>query len=428
MRVFQPAPGASHRVMRSRKTPRASNPNFDSALHPPPIERLSKQMILGAIEAVLLCLLGMAPANAQVGPAEKTLMAEDVFQNVQMLKGIPVNEFMETMGFFAASLGYNCTSCHVPASLANWAKYADDDIPAKRMARTMIQMVNAFNKTNFGGRRVLTCYSCHRGLGVPKVIPSLAEQYSTPVDDPNEVEIIDPDAKGPTADQILDRYVQAVGGLQAVIRLTSFTGKGMYSGYDTDSLIVSAEVFAKAPGQRTLIVHGPLGDSTTTYNGRTGWIAGPDKPVPVLTLPPGADLDALKLDADLSFPSGIKQALTQWRVGFPTAIINDRDMDVVQGTAAGKSRVKLFFDKESGLLVRLVRYADTVVGIVPTQIDYSDYREVSGVKMPFKWTVTWTDGQSTTELSEVKANVSIDEARFAKPPPPVAHQARPTVR
>jgi hypothetical protein len=350
-------------------------------------------------------------------------MAEDVFKNVQVLKGIPVNEFMETMGFFAASLGYNCTDCHVQAALANWAKYAED-IPAKRRARGMILMVNAFNKTNFGGRRVLTCYSCHRGLGIPKVIPSLAEQYGTPVDDPNEVEIIDQDAEGLTADQILERYIRAIGGAESAARLTSFTAKGTYTGFDTDNVMIPAEVFAKAPAQRTMIVHGPLGDGTTTYSGRSGWIAGPDKPVPVLTLPSGADLDALKLDANLSFPGGIKQTLTQWRVGFPATTIDGRDMDVVQGTTAGKSRVKLFFDKESGLLVRLVRYADTVVGIVPTQIDYSDYREVSGVKMPFKWTVTWTDGRSTTELNEVTANMSIDEAKFAKPGPPVANQKR----
>jgi photosynthetic reaction center cytochrome c subunit len=313
------------------------------------IERLSRRFIVGAIETAVLFLLGMAAASGQNAPAEKTLMAEDVFKNVQVLKGIPVNEFMETMGFFAASLSYNCTDCHVQESLASWAKYAEDT-PAKRRARAMILMVNAFNKTNFGGRRVLTCYSCHRGLGTPKVIPSLAEQYGTPVDDPNEVEIIDQDGKGLTADQILERYIQAAGGVENAARLTSFTAKGTYTGYDTDTALVPAEVFAKAPAQRTMIVHGPLGDGTTTYNGRSGWIAGPDKPVPVLTLPPGADLDALKLDANLSFPSGIKQALTQWRVGFPTATIDGRDMDVVQGTTAGKSRVKLFFEKESGLL------------------------------------------------------------------------------
>ena len=106
--------------------------------------------------------LGISLAFGQAATESKPLMAEDVFKNIQVLKGIPVNEFMETMGFFSASLSYNCTDCHVSESLQSWAKFADD-IPAKRRARGMILMVNAFNKANFGGRRVLTCYSCHRG-------------------------------------------------------------------------------------------------------------------------------------------------------------------------------------------------------------------------------------------------------------------------
>jgi hypothetical protein len=113
-------------------------------------------------------------------------------------------------------------------------------------------------------------------------------------------------------------------------------------------------------------------------------------------------------------------ALTQWRVGFPAAFIDDREALIVQGITTGGSRVKLYFDKQSGLLARVVRYTVTMVGIVPTQTDYSDYRDVAGVKMPFKWTITWTDGQSNTELSEIQPNVPIDEAKFAKPAAPVA--------
>ena len=93
-------------------------------------------------------------------------------------------------------------------------------------------------------------------------------------------------------------------------------------------------------------------------------------------------------------------------------------MVVVQGTTAAKSRVKLFFDKESGLLVRQVRYVDTPVGTVPTQVDYADYRDVSGVKMPYRLTLTWTDGRSTIELSEVRPNAPIEASKFAKPAPP----------
>jgi hypothetical protein len=123
----------------------------------------------------------------------------------------------------------------------------------------------------------------------------------------------------------------------------------------------------------------------------------------------------MKLDAALTFPAGIKQALEQWRTGFSAASIDDREMDVVQGMTAGGSRVKLFFDKKTGLLARTVRFADPVVGMNPTQVDYFDYREIAGVNMPYKWTVTWTDGQSTIELSQVEANAAIEAARFTRP-------------
>jgi photosynthetic reaction center cytochrome c subunit len=374
----------------------------------------------GVAAAALVFLVHSAPASGQ---EQKPLMAEDVFKNVQVLKGISVNEFMETMGFFSAALGYNCTNCHVEESLQNWAKFADD-IPAKKRARAMIAMVNSFNKNNFGGKRALTCYTSHHGAGLPKITPSLAEQYGMPMEDPNEVELFAADPDGPTADQILDRYIQASGGSQVLARLTSFAGKGNYSGFDTSDLKVPVEVFAKAPGQRAVIVHGTQGDSTTSSDGRSGWIAGPDKPVPVLALAPGADLDGLKLDAALSFSGNIKQALRNWRVGFPATEVNDRPVDVVQGSTTQNSRVKLYFDRESGLLVRLVRFTETVVGFVPTQIDYSDYRDVAGVKMPFKWAYTWTDGQSTTELSDVQANVPIDAAKFMRPAAPARTAAR----
>jgi len=132
----------------------------------------------------------------------------------------------------------------------------------------------------------------------------------------------------------------------------------------------------------------------------------------------GGELEGAKLDAALSFPSQIKQILKDWRTGFPSTTIDDNDVEVVQGTGAYNTPVKFYFDKKSGLLVRLVRYTDTALGLIPSQTDYSDYRDVSGVKMPFRWTVTWTDGRSTVELSELRVNAPIDAAIFAKPTPP----------
>ena len=164
---------------------------------------------------------------AQPVTVDKQPMAEQVFTNVQVLKGIPVSEFMGTMGFFAASLGLNCVFCHVPESLQDWKKFAED-VPRKRIARNMIRMVNTINKNNFGGRPVLTCYSCHHGNERPKPIPSLAQQYGTPEEDPNEIEVPPQAVPGPSADQILDKFIAAAGGANS--NHTSFHHSGNLRG------------------------------------------------------------------------------------------------------------------------------------------------------------------------------------------------------
>src|SRR5438067_4624170 len=168
-----------------------------------------------------------------------------------------------------------------------------------------------------------------------------------------------------------------------------------------------------------MIVHTDAGDRTTTCDGSNGWMAAPamDKPFPLITLA-GGDLDAVRLDAVLSLPAGIKQAITKPLAG--SSSIDDKDVVVVQGTAnGGRSSVKLYFDKESGLLVRQVRYADTIIGRVPIQVDYSDYRDVAGagVKLPFHVITTWTDGRSDVLLTSAETNVAIDAAKFSQPTP-----------
>ena len=383
------------------------------------------QTIVTGLVIVVACFLSGWSAPRQSAPQEKAPMAEDVFKNVQLLKGIPVDEFMETMGFFSASLGLNCVDCHTAQSEGNWAHFADDT-PLKQTARRMISMVADMNRNNFGGARALTCYTCHRGDQRPKVVPSLALQYGPPLEDPNEIEVI-PRTGVPAADEIFDKYLEALGGTQRLQNLTSFVAKGTYSGYDTDHEKFPVEIFAKAPGQRTTIVHmrigGSVEDSVRTYDGRDGWIAAPDKPMPLMILT-GGNLNGAKLEAMVSFPAEIKQTFRQWRVGLTT--IEDRDVQIVQGTGPAQPPVKLYFDAKSGLLVRMVHYSESPVGRTPTQIDYDDYREVAGVKFPFHWTVTWTDGQTSTELSEVQPNAPIDNARFARPAP--APPPKPTAK
>ncbi len=361
-----------------------------------------------------------AAAKPQDASPEKQVMADDLFKNIQVLKGLTVRQFMQTMGFFSASLGANCTYCHVPEAGGNWARYADDN-EHKQTARKMVLMMNGINQAYFGGKREVTCYSCHRFGFKPKVTPNLAEQYGAPPpDEPDEIAAQAPGA--PSADQVLDKYIQAIGGAKRLAAITSVVAKGTYQGYD-DTEQHAIEIYAKAPDQFTSIVHNRSGNNTTTYDGRSGWMAAPDvdTPVPVYTLV-GHDLADVRLDATLALPARIKESLTDWRVGYP-ATIDDHDVVVVQGMNAVKSPVKLYFDKETGLLLRVLRYTEVPLGTSPEQVDFSDYREVSGVKIPFKKTATWTDGRASTELKTVQLNVPIPPTRFAKPTPPVAPRA-----
>jgi outer membrane lipoprotein-sorting protein len=381
-----------------------------------------KRRMFCAMGTAAVCLLIPAWVNGQAAPAtpaQKPQMAEDVFKNIQVLKGIPVDQFMDTMGFFSASMSLNCTDCHTAESGGDWAKYAEDT-DLKKTARQMILMVTAINKSNFGGAPLVTCYTCHRGTQIPRVRPSLIEQYGAPPpEDPNEVAVPSQPEKGtPTADQVFASYIQALGGSTQLAKLTTFVAKGTYGGYDTDQEDRPVDIYAKAPGLRTTVVHFRGADSTRTYDGSSAWIASPDKPLPLLQVT-GGDLDSARMDAIIPFPALLKQSYTDWRVGLTQ--MNDKDVVVLQGSDAGRSPVNLYFDKQSGLLLRKVLFNNTIAGQVPTQVDYSDYRDVAGVKVPFTWTATWTDGQDTTELTDVQLNVPIDAARFTKPAPVAAH-------
>jgi hypothetical protein len=367
--------------------------------------------------AVIVCVLATASAIGQVAQQEKPPMADDVFKNVQVLRGLTVDEFMGTMGFISSSLAMNCSGCHDPSDADAYAL----DNPRKQMTRRMILMVDAINEANFGGRRVVTCYTCHRGADRPKSTPSLLGQYSAPPDDdPNDVELSPlPSPNLPSADEVFDRYIEALGGVERLNALNSFVARGTYLGFDTAGVSVPVEIYARSPNQRTIVVDLPGADNVRVIDGQSAWntSAGTLMQIPVVALS-GSELQGAKLEASLMFPGQIRQLLTDWRTGFATTLIDDRLVHVVQGTAADDTPVKFFFDRETGLLLRMVRFAHTRIGLNPIQVDYADYRTVSGVEMPFRFTVTWTDGRSVYELSEVQANAPIDDARFARPMPP----------
>src|SRR5436190_14313943 len=264
--------------------------------------------IRAAAGAVLVSALA---ANLHVAaqstlPAAQPRMVEDVFKNVQALKGIGVDDFMLAMGIMSAAVGSDCVGCHPSAGTdhVDWAL----DTPRKRTARRMVQMVTAINRDNFNGRQVVTCWTCHRGRDRPVTTMTLDVVYGPPGDESDDVLT---QAQGvPSVDQVLNKYLEALGGPGNVARVTSFVATGTsvgYRGFGGGGLV---EVSAQAPDKRATHISFPeypdRGVSARTYNGQTGWIATPLAVVPKYELA-GSERDGARLDAMLSFPTQIKQ-------------------------------------------------------------------------------------------------------------------------
>ncbi len=260
-------------------------------------------------------------AQAGTGQQTRPLRSEEVFENVQVLTGIPVDEFMGTMGVFSAALSFCCSQCHVGAGFggADWAA----DTPLKQTARRMVLMMDGINRANFGGRQVVTCWTCHRGSQRPMVTPTMSALYGEPS---LEADVLQPVPGAPAVDEILDKYIQALGGAERLTSLTSFAATGTSVGFMGPG---SVEIFAQAPDRRATIIHSDFGDVATTYDGRAGWKTSQFTPEPVLALT-GDELDGARLEAQLSFPGPVKQVLGDWRVSYPITI-EDRLVQVVQG-------------------------------------------------------------------------------------------------
>jgi len=364
-----------------------------------------------------VAVIGIAAATvgfAQAAPEVKT--AEQVYKNIVALKGTPADQVVPAMQFMAASLGVECSTCHVDG------KYEADDKGAKKTARSMIAMTLEINKASFGGRVQVTCNTCHRGSERPVAIPPVldADLPGSPAGHGVEPApaarpaAATPTARGPQVqpDEIIAKYVAAVGGADAIKKINTRVMKGeiLVSGSKTP-----IELLTKAPNKRVSITHSGSSDSYTAYDGSIGWLGNTGRPAREMS---AAEAGAASLDAEFALGLRMKEIFPQIRRGRPVTI-NGVECESLSLSGPGKPATTLSFDKSTGLLVRMVRLADTPVGRNPTQIDYADYRDADGVKIPFRWTLSRPNGRFTIQINEVKSNVAIDDAKFAKPDGPV---------
>lgn len=344
--------------------------------------------------------LAVPPAAAQAASTQSPKMAEQVFKNIQVLKGVPADQVIPAMQFIAASLGVECEFCHVRNA------FEKDDKDEKVTARKMMQMMFTANKETFEGKREVTCYTCHRGSTDPVGTPVISETEPKPA---TEVAAA-PSENLPKADQLVDKYMEALGGKDAIQKITSRVEKGTLLAGEMKAPV---DIYAKAPDKRIAIVHMPGGDSSTAFDGHVGWLGAPGRPAREMS---AAESDSVRMDAELFFGTNLRHLFQSFRVRSEEKI-GDRDVYEVSALNEGRPPVKLYFDAQSSLLVRVMRYIDTPLGSNPTQIDFADYRDAGGVKVPYRWTIARPSGRFTIQIEELHQNVEVDDTKFVMPPP-----------
>jgi len=371
------------------------------------------------LPALLAGVTGIAVSARQAGPAagaaENPPKAETVFKNVLVLKGIPVDEFLDTMGMFAAATAKDCTGCHSPQILEGRADAFAISTPMIQKARFMIGMMNAINRNYFGGQKRVSCATCHSNSSAPENVPNLAIQYGNSLDNPDSMQFVVAAGSDPNQiDQVFAKFLDALGGTQRLAGATSFTATGTYAGWDTGLSEVPVDIYATSPERLTTVAHRTEGDSVWAYDGRNGWQVTVNSAVPFAVPLTSGNLVGARLDAMVALaPASIRRAFSKWEIS-KGVLDDDRPVQILRGANAGQPPVNFYFDN-SGLLVRLLRWNVTAVGPVATQYDYSDYREVGGVQRPFRWVRRSTANEVTIVLKEIRPNVAVDAARFAKP-------------
>lgn len=375
------------------------------------ISRHSVGALFAAALGMLLVTAGLtqAPVTAQ-GASEQKM--EDAFQNIKSYRGQPADHLIPTMVYFEAALGVGCPYCHDNDA----AKRELDTKPQKDTARRMIEMVNTLNKNSFGGAPRVTCFTCHAGrptpLGIPNVVgqplpPALGEEYFANLPPAPPVPNMD-------AGQVLDKYIAAMGGAGAVQKTPSLVANGTMTqrriGRPFPAQAV--EISSKAPGMQLIATRAGQADNLLAYGPAGRWAkAGNGAPRDLRR----GEGDATVLEDVFNLPAQIKQILMEPRMDRPE-IVMGRELNVVRGRMPNLPLVKLYFEKESGILRRIVYNLDSSAGPYPTQVDYSDFRDVGGRTVPHIWVISQVRNREFTWAMQNVRAMAVEDSKFARPP------------
>ncbi len=364
-------------------------------------------VLIGVLAVMGMCL--ERPEFAQTaGQAPQPIQpAEQVFKNIQVLKGMPAGELQGAMTFIASSLGVDCDYCHNQ-------NFESDKAAAKVRAREMIRMVRGINQGTFDGKNVVNCFTCHQGSTAPVSVATVLVSNAPR-----------PAAAGaagdlhgetlPSVAQVLDHYVQALGGQAALDAVKTRVIRTAPLGQASSEKSID-EVFQKAPG-KVLVFHQSEGWTLWAgFNGQRAWAQDSEKSY--WGLLSTSQLHSILRDSEMYPGSRVRSEYGNVMVAGKEQI-GGRSTYVIAGTSPEGAREKFFFDARTGLLLRRHIEEQTLFGWFPLDVNYDGYREVDGVKIPFVVRMASAGGawgvRTSYMILEVKQNIPIEDEKFDHP-------------
>ena len=361
-----------------------------------------------ALGIALALGLNYRPVAAQGAGGSEPRM-EDIFQNIQSLNGQPAHLMWPTMYYFEAALGVGCAHCHD----GNNTQRDLDTNETKDVARQMIAMVDALNENSFDGEQQVTCFTCHQGQAIPTGVPSVINA-EVPIRLDSTVAVPPaPAIPSITATEIFDRYIAAMGGTSALQNVPSLTAAGTVTQgrLGRNFAAQRLEISTKTPSMKLTATQAGQNQNLVAYSGSTGWVRGGNGNVRDIR---PDELESNRLEDAFNLPAQIKELILEPKVDHPE-VVGNRELYVVTGHTRNQPLVKLYFEKDTGMLARLVYSIDTTVGPYPTQIDYRDYREVDGRTVPYSWVVSQSRGRDFTYVMQNVRAADVEDSTFARP-------------
>ena len=370
-------------------------------------------LVLVALALGVSARVGVWNTAAHAARQEKTL--GQTGKNVKVLTDLPESQTFLVMNFMSASLGVRCDYCHVHEGDDKWV-WESDAKPTKLTARRMMRMqidINRGNRDILGTSGVaVTCFTCHRGQTKPANSPTLPiaptqAAFDAGAKKPAPVEAL------PTVEQILDKYVAAIGGRAAIERLNTRVSKGTQVIWDGTEF--PFETTQKSPDKYLDVTTRPNNVVVTIgFDGTAAWLQGPRG----LRDLGGSQLADLKRDADLRGDLRLRELYPDMSVAGKERI-GERDAYVIVSRISDKRLERLYFDARTGLLLRIAATTETPLARLPEETVFEDYREVDGVKLPFVVRTSYVDPFIgwTRKFTEIRHNVAVEDSKFTKPAP-----------